>query len=248
MLDQISFHTYGRLVKTKSDWHITSLAGTNRLYYIHSGSVVHTTGSKNRTLQPGKLYVFPQNLSFELLIDDQTCIDHTYFNFCSVPLLSAEDVIEINPAEQPLILSAMQILFKLAEIKPPKGTKLEVLMRSYLNNLLSLLCDAYPLRVDDDKIVNDAISYIHTHIAEKILIRDLAERCNFEESAFIRKFKRHTGVTPYQYIKTHRICTALSLMDNGTLSTAEIAERVGYADAPSLYHAIKTKWRKHPSW
>ena len=244
MLNQISFHTYGRQVKTKSDWHITTLAGTNRLYYIHSGSVVHTTGRTKRVLQPGKLYLFPQNLRFELLLDQQTCIDHTYFNFCSVPLLSSDDVIEVELADHPLIHSAAQVLFDLAEIKPPKGTKLEVLMRSYLNNLLALLCDAYPFRIDDDKTVNGAIAYIHAHIADKIMVSDLAEMYNFEKSAFIRKFKNHTGVTPYQYIKSHRISTALSLMDSSTLSAAEIAEKVGYADGPSLYHAVKTRRRK----
>jgi len=237
MLSDISFYTFGRCVKTKSDWDITSLVGTNRLYYIHSGTVIHSTGKKERLLSPKKLYFFPQNLKFDLLIDDTTKIDHTYFNFCSVPLLSAPDVIEIDLTAHSLLSPAASVLLSLAE----SPNRREKLIKSYLNNLLVLISEKHELKIAHNKIINSAIEFIHLNISDKLSVTDMAEKYGFEKSVFIKKFKKHTGVTPYQYIKMHRVNTAVTLMNSTNLTASEIAEAVGYADAPSLYHALKTK-------
>lgn len=235
MLSDISFYTLGRCVKTKSDWDIINLVDTNRLYYIHSGTVIHSTGKKERLLSPGKLYFFPQNLEFKLIIDDTTKIDHTYFNFCSVPLLSAPDVLEIDLSNHTLLFSAASILLKLAE--NPEGR--EELIKSYLNNLLILISEEYEIKTAHNKVINSAIEFIHSNISSKLSVGDMADKFGFEKSVFIKKFKKHAGLTPYQYIKMHRVNAAVTLMNSTNLTASEIAEAVGYADAPSLYHALK---------
>lgn len=240
MFNEISFYTLGRKVKTKDDWDFISLVPTNRLYYIHSGSVLHSSGNKKRVLSAGKMYLFPQNLTFELTLDSTTRIDHTYFNFCSVPLISAPDIIEIDLSEYPLLSSASSTLFMLAE----ESKKRKKLIKSYLNNLLVLINEEFRINLVRNKVIDNATAFIHANLSEKLSVSDIANNFNFEKSVFIKKFKKHMGVTPYQYIKAHRVNTAVALMNSSSLSAAEIAERVGYADAPSLYHAIKTRTDK----
>ncbi len=80
------------------------------------------------------------------------------------------------------------------------------------------------------KIVNHAISYIHTHYHEEIRLADIARECIVSESHFCRIFKEFTGDTPTFYINRLRINKAISLLSNTSHSISEIAAMVGFDD------------------
>ena len=56
-------------------------------------------------------------------------------------------------------------------------------------------------------------------------------------NGFTRKFKHYLGVTPYAYIRTTRVRTALMMRTEGA-TLEEAAEKCGYSDAAALLHAI----------
>ena len=47
-------------------------------------------------------------------------------------------------------------------------------------------------------------------------------------------------MTPYRYIKFLRVNHAIEFQRSGEYTLEEIAQKVGYADAPTLSHAMKS--------
>ena len=112
MLNKIEFIGYGREVKN-SDWYIAPISGVTRFYYIHSGEVIFRGGGKDHILRKGMMYIFPQNLPFELVCNNSTLVDHTFYDFFSLPAIIMNDVLEIDPENHPIIFAAAKIRSKI---------------------------------------------------------------------------------------------------------------------------------------
>ncbi len=248
MFDYITTYYYGRCVK-KSDWYLKSL-GINRLYYIHRGNVSILLDNKPYELREGFIYLLPQNLKFELLLTSETEVDHTFFDFLSLPTVKMDTLIELNPARYPYIESAAHILFQLAQEHQtyPSAERNEYsdLIESYLNNLLFLIDKCFPISVVSDPRINFALDYIHKNFSQPITLENLLEVSNLEENYFIRLFKKTMNVTPYQYIKKYRFNIALTMIKRRH-SLSEIALAIGYSDISSFSHAFKKIYGFAPS-
>ena len=248
MFDIISLITCGRCIKTK-DWYVAEITGVNRLYYIHSGSVTCICGGNTYTLTPGQMYIFPQNLTFRLVTDESTEVDHTYFDFLTVPAIVMNEIMIINQFDG-VIKPAVDVTVLMAESYPYVYTKPEnyhtLLVKSYLDNLLALINEKYSLYLVHDMGINNAIEYIHDNFQKEIIVKKLAMECNLEVNVFIRKFKKNTGTTPFRYIKNLRINYAVSLIKNGGYTLGEIAEKCGYSDCSALSHAVKKTYGLYP--
>lgn len=242
MISKVTFIGYGRQVKTK-DWYIAPISGVNRVHCIHSGQVIFRSGDKERIIREGMIYIFPQNLSFELICDETTLVDHTYYDFFSLPAIIMDDVLEIDPDKYPLISAAAKVLVELAG----KEAKLySELARSYMESFLETVNKEVGLELLDNTVISDAVEYIHNNFNKKISISEMAKKYHLEKSVFIRKFKKYTDTTPYQYIKNHRVNYAVSLIKNKGYSLSEIAEMSGYCDQAALSHAVKSTTGLYP--
>lgn len=74
----------------------------------------------------------------------------------------------------------------------------------------------------------------------------LASLMFMSRSAFYRKFKALTNITPADYIKSHRLTVAANLLKQKQ-SIADIAIQVGYSDASSFNRAFKSYFGVVPS-
>ena len=249
MFDYISTSHYGRCVKHRSNWYIKSV-GLNRLYYVHSGSATILLDSVPHELKPGKIYLFPQNLKFEPLLTEQTNLDHTFFDFFSLPVIKMDSCIEIDPAEHPFIDHAARILFELGATYHTypylDRNEYSDVVESYLNNTLFLIDKTFPIQTIGDHRINTALEYIHKHYNENITLQTLTGITNLEMNYFIRLFKQYMNATPYQYIKKYRFNIALTLIKR-KYPLSEVALRVGYADISSFSHAFKKVFGFYPS-
>lgn len=240
-MQRITFLTYGRQTMGR-EWYIAPRGGVCRLYYLHSGTVLYDVEGRETALHPQRLYLFPQNLEFRLRTDETTCVDHTYFDFIASPALYCDEVLNILPEEHPLLSAALSPLLLLAKQHPffQSNEAYRALTAQYLDGLLTIIRSEYGLSDVTDRDVADAIEYIHGHYREKLTVKDMAARYHSETNVFIRKFKRYTNVTPYQYVKNHRVNMALSLLRSGKYTQMQAAELCGYADASALAHAIRS--------
>jgi AraC-like DNA-binding protein/mannose-6-phosphate isomerase-like protein (cupin superfamily) len=81
----------------------------------------------------------------------------------------------------------------------------------------------------DNDPVALACAHIAEHYAEKIAVDDLAAVATVSPSYLIRLFKRQMGTTPHDYLMRYRITRAKELLAETNLTSAAIAQRVGFA-------------------
>lgn len=75
----------------------------------------------------------------------------------------------------------------------------------------------------------------------------LAREMGVAYSYFRREFKRHTGLSPYQYLQQLRLEKARRLIGGATETLEVIAERLGFASACHLSAAFKKQYGQAPS-
>ncbi|MCF2949503.1 ATP-binding protein [Paraglaciecola aquimarina] len=74
----------------------------------------------------------------------------------------------------------------------------------------------------------------------------LAQLVHMSRSAFYRKFKALTNITPAEHIKIYRLNTAKKLLLDG-YTVSEIIRQTGYSDPSSFNRAYKNLFGKNPS-
>ncbi len=80
-------------------------------------------------------------------------------------------------------------------------------------------------------VVQIACNYIKEHLGQHITVDELAELVHLSKYYFIRLFKRHMGVSPYQYVQIMRVNRAKELLMTSQLRINEISQMVGFSSA-----------------
>jgi len=87
--------------------------------------------------------------------------------------------------------------------------------------------------------IKKVCSYIHGHIGEKLSISVLAKEAGYSESHLPRLFRRVLGCTISEYISRVLVNEIYRLAENGTLTTAEISDRLGFSHPNNLGRMYK---------
>ena len=81
-----------------------------------------------------------------------------------------------------------------------------------------------------DPRITWAVAHMQRHLAEPIVIGDLAARVNLSPSRFRELFSRQVGVGPAQYLQRLRLRRARLLIERTFLTVKEVMSLVGYND------------------
>ena len=100
--------------------------------------------------------------------------------------------------------------------------------------------------VAEDDPVRLACAYVKRHFAEKVTLDDLAREAAVSPSYLIRLFKRQLETTPHDYLLRYRISRAKELLAETTLTSAAIAERVGFTSESNFSYRFKQMTGKGP--
>jgi AraC family transcriptional regulator len=88
--------------------------------------------------------------------------------------------------------------------------------------------------------INKAIYYIDTHLDQKLLLQDIAEKAHFSPYHFHRLFSVVMKETPNEYIVRKRIEKAASFfLNKKNISVTEASERTGFSSISSFSRAFK---------
>ena len=84
-----------------------------------------------------------------------------------------------------------------------------------------------------------AVEFINQHYTEKFSIPFLAQRCALSESAYRKRFKQLTGLSPVQYINKLKIEKACQLILTGDISMQEISDFLNFYNLPYFYKVFR---------
>ncbi|MFA6009848.1 MAG: AraC family transcriptional regulator [Desulfobacteraceae bacterium] len=81
--------------------------------------------------------------------------------------------------------------------------------------------------------------YIEEELVSEIKIQKLSILVSLGRSTFIRRFKRSTGLSPYQYVIKARVRRAKHLLMDRCFGLAHIAFACGFSDQPHFTHVFR---------
>lgn len=91
----------------------------------------------------------------------------------------------------------------------------------------------------DNTVIRKAKEMLHSNLGNVLKLDDISKELNLSKFQFIRLFKEHTGISPYQYFLNCKIERAKQLIDkNGDIYSA-VAE-CGFVDLTHLNKHFKS--------
>jgi AraC-like DNA-binding protein len=90
------------------------------------------------------------------------------------------------------------------------------------------------------------VDYIARHYASDISVASLAGACNISVSALERRFRKHLGTTPHQYIHAVRLDSARQMLLETDKPIGTIALETGFADHSHFTRAYSRRFGLSP--
>jgi YesN/AraC family two-component response regulator len=87
------------------------------------------------------------------------------------------------------------------------------------------------LGTDTQRLIRQAMAYIHKHYSEAISRQDIAQRINISEDYLTFCFRQEMGTTPIKYLQRYRVNQAKRLLKDSSKTITEISLDVGFSDS-----------------
>ena len=98
-----------------------------------------------------------------------------------------------------------------------------------------------------DPVVGAAIEAMHNHPTEPWTVAQLARKVAVSRSVLAARFSALLDVSPIAYLTRWRIRLATNLLEDPSLSLAEVAQRVGYESESAFNRAFKREMEVPPA-
>lgn len=94
----------------------------------------------------------------------------------------------------------------------------------------------------DAAITRKIISYIEDHLDKDLTLEKIAAAQNYSKFYMVRVFKEHTGITPYQYIRSRRLEKAAEKLVKTDLPVVEISMEAGYGSQQAFGRVFRCEY------
>lgn len=102
-----------------------------------------------------------------------------------------------------------------------------------------------PPKTEKPELLDNVVSYIETHLHEKITLSDTASRFFVSESTIGQTFQKKMHVSFYHYVTQRRLIAAKSMiLEEANLDL--LSTKVGFSDYSTFYRAFKKEFGISP--
>ena len=101
--------------------------------------------------------------------------------------------------------------------------------------------------VDTDEDTDAAVKYILAHLDGEVTLEDIASEIDVSVSTLRRKFKKHFGIAPMNFLTKKRMAKAYELLTTTNYTVGDVAFFVGYSDHSAFTTAFKSEFEITPS-
>ena len=89
----------------------------------------------------------------------------------------------------------------------------------------------------DTRLMDEAVAWLEAHAAEPIRLSRLVSYMGYSRSRLFELFRRHTGLTPADWLVRHRVKLARKMLTTSRSPIADIAASCGFSSA-SYFNAV----------
>ncbi len=144
-----------------------------------------------------------------------------------------------------------RLIFLCAEDHPAKDLFVSMALRELLIRMLEAesrdqhLRD--PAKQATSQPITASVTYILSHLDEKLTVAKLSRMAYMSESGYFRAFKNEMGMSPVHFINTQRLKLAASLLREGAKSIQEVALHCGFNSTSYFTRIFKKHFAISPT-
>lgn len=223
------------------EWQVNEphFAGYARIYYITGGCVTYRDSVQIRQLEIGKLYVFPSHAPFSIThaVDSKLCCLWYHADLFPVVI---DKLIEFK------VEGALEYLLK-ALISEISNDRIETdFYKKMVQALEAYILESGSFSSPEPELLN-VLNYIRNSYTDRsCTVKSISMHFGYSAEYFIRFFKKHMNITPYQYITNLRMLEAQRLLLEG-IPVTQIAEIIGYGECKAFSRAFSERYGIAPS-
>ena len=98
-----------------------------------------------------------------------------------------------------------------------------------------------PFAAPQPQMMDEAVKFLESHYSQKMTLDALVLHMGYGRTQFFNLFKRHTGLTPNEYLVRFRIRNAKAMLVDTDKPLAAIAKAVGFSSA-SYFRRVFLKY------
>lgn len=134
----------------------------------------------------------------------------------------------------------MELFQKLDSLHTKTDVCSAFILNSIILELLSMFLDNSRIGLIHTKVESDKVNkFINANISNRLSVKMLAQKMNFNEKYFISVFKKHFNTTPAHYIKTLKLEKVKCELLCSNTSIMDICNNIGYSSVQQLSKDFK---------
>ena len=207
------------------------------------GTVINYTNNEEYQIHGGEAFVFHPENAYYYAADQDDPWSYVWFSIAGeqmerlMAFLQEKHIGAVHLQEPNVVLGRIRQLFSYQQWSPLCD---ELFYSGIVSMLLYDFFTGMPLdthlpegttdsgRTDTNRYIFLATGYIAEHYAQSLTVEEIAKFVGIERSYFSRLFKKHTGMTPGEYLMRYRINKATFLLANSDKRVADISLEVGF--------------------
>lgn len=243
-MDNFKFELFAKLVNNLNirilehgfykggiEWRYFNLSSPfNRLYFMIDGEGRVETKDGTVKLLPGRMYIIPPNVRFNIVCDNY--IEKFYLHF-SAELFSGNDVFDGvgHCVWRPMEDAWLRTLIANAKSSSPADIAKS---KSMIFSVVADFMKQLSLGFDQEFAINHKYGLVHefirNNLSASITSKNVAEALNLSYSSLIKRYRKDTGMTLNAYIKNALLKKAIEKLLFTDMSIKEIAYELRFTD------------------